>query len=100
MHDDTLRVTQALQTELKSLSTFVVNWSDWDDTYAYVQSSYSSVRNIELTAPSFESIRINLLLFLNRRGEVVKASAYDFSIKGQYQGMRWRATFSTAVGVT
>ena len=37
MHEDTLRVTQALQTELKSLSTFVVNWSSWDDTYAYIR---------------------------------------------------------------
>ena len=77
MHDDTLRVTQALQTELTSLSTFVMNWSNWDDTYAYVRRPTQAYETSNLTAPSFESIRINLLLFLNRRGKVVKASAYD-----------------------
>lgn len=77
MHEDTLRVTQALQTELKSLSTFVVNWSSWDDTYAYIRRPTRAYETSNLTAPSFESIRINLLLFLDQRGQVVKASAYD-----------------------
>jgi diguanylate cyclase (GGDEF)-like protein len=81
MHDDTLRVSQALQTELKSLSTFVVNWSNWDDTYTYVRRPNRAYETSNLTAPSFESIRINLMVFLNLRGEVVNASAYDLQTK-------------------
>jgi diguanylate cyclase (GGDEF)-like protein len=86
MHEDTLRVTQALQTELKSLSTFVVNWSSWDDTYAYVRRPTRAYETSNLTAPSFESIHINLLLFLDQRGQVVKASAYDLLARKSVPG--------------
>jgi diguanylate cyclase (GGDEF)-like protein len=77
MRGDTLRVAQALQTELKGLSVSVVDWSNWDDTYAYVRRPNRTFEASNLTPTSFQAIHVNLLLFLNARGEVVKTSAYD-----------------------
>ncbi|WP_102126960.1 putative bifunctional diguanylate cyclase/phosphodiesterase [Deinococcus planocerae] len=77
MHADTLRVAEALGTELETLSTYVLNWSAWDDTYAYVGRPTRAFEASNLIPGSFEAGRLNLILFLNRRGDLVTARAYD-----------------------
>ncbi|WP_146009610.1 CHASE4 domain-containing protein, partial [Deinococcus planocerae] len=79
MHADTLRVGQALSSELASLSTYVANWSTWDDTYAYVHRPTRAYQTSNLVPSSFEAGRLNLLVFLDRRGRVVTARAYDLA---------------------
>ncbi len=86
MRADTFRVAQALQTELKSLSTFVVNWSSWDDTYQYVLRPTRTYETSNLMPSTFESSRLNLMLFLDRRGRTVQARAYDLETQKLVSG--------------
>ncbi|WP_216324449.1 putative bifunctional diguanylate cyclase/phosphodiesterase [Deinococcus aestuarii] len=79
MHADTLRVARALETELESLSTYVLNWSAWDDTHAYVQRPSRAYEASNLIPGSFEAGRLNLIVFLNRRGDLVTTQAYDLA---------------------
>jgi diguanylate cyclase (GGDEF)-like protein len=79
MQANTLRVAKALQTELTSLGTFVVNWSSWDDTYQYVLRPTRAYETSNLMPTSFEPSRLNLMLFLDRRAQVVQARAYDLN---------------------
>lgn len=79
MREDTRRVVRALSTELESLSTYVLNWSAWDDTYAYVQRPTPAFETSNLIPGSFEAGRLNLIVFLNRRGELVTSQAYDLA---------------------
>ena len=86
MQADTVRVAQALQTELTNLSIFVVNWSNWDDTYHYVLHPTRAYETSNLIAGSFESSRLNLMLYLNRKGETVQARAYDLNTRNMAAG--------------
>ena len=81
MQANTLRVDRALQTELTSLSTFVVNWSSWDDTYQYVLRPSRTYETSNLMPSTFESSKLNLMLFLNQRGQTVQARAYDLKTR-------------------
>ncbi|CAM3622733.1 Diguanylate cyclase [Deinococcus saxicola] len=83
MHADTLRVRGALQTELSTLSTYVLNWSVWDDTYNYVQRLNRDYEASNLISGSFEAGHLNLIIFLNRRGEAVTGRAYDLARQRQ-----------------
>jgi len=81
MYADTSRVAQAVRSELESLSMFVINWSNWDDTYAYVVYPTRTYETSNLVPSTFESSKLNLMLFLNRRGEIVNATSYDLQSK-------------------
>ncbi|ULH17992.1 bifunctional diguanylate cyclase/phosphodiesterase (plasmid) [Deinococcus sp. KNUC1210] len=79
MDTDTLRVAAALNTELDSLNTFVLNWSNWDDTYHYVQHPNRAYETSNLVPDSFKAARLNLMLFLDSYQQLVHVSAYDLT---------------------
>ena len=96
MHADTLRVARALGTELESLGTYVLNWSAWDDTYAYVGRPTRAYEASNLIPGSFEAGRLNLIVFLNRQGDLVPITLSLFAYIGN-NTTQWNAVMATAV---
>ncbi|WP_272976119.1 putative bifunctional diguanylate cyclase/phosphodiesterase [Deinococcus geothermalis] len=77
MREETQRARRALASELANLSTYVLNWTVWDETYRYVQHPTRDYERSNLTAPTFQSARVNLFLYFDRRRELISAWNYD-----------------------
>ncbi|UQN09060.1 bifunctional diguanylate cyclase/phosphodiesterase [Deinococcus sp. QL22] len=79
MRQNTQRAAQALQSEQKNLSTFVLNWSVWDDTYRYVQRPTRDYEKNNLVPSSFEAAAVNLFVYFTPQGQLVSAWFYDLN---------------------
>jgi len=80
VNDNILRVRHAIENELLHLSTFVNDWSAWDDTYAYIVDHNKEYEQSNLPISTFTINRLNLMLFLDHAGNTVwkKTLADDF----------------------
>lgn len=69
--EDVHRCLDALQREIKYLETVTHDWAAWDDTYQFVQEENESYRRSNLLQQTFLDNRINAILFLNLRKEMI-----------------------------
>jgi sensor domain CHASE-containing protein/GAF domain-containing protein len=76
-HQNIERVTSALSDDLGKLSTTVADWAYWDDTVEFVEGSYDSYVEDNLTDSTFINLRLNLMLFTNSAGQIFFAKALD-----------------------
>ncbi|THF84382.1 EAL domain-containing protein [Deinococcus sp. KSM4-11] len=83
MDEDTRRVTSAVQSELTNLSYAVLNWSDWDETYAYARRPDPAFIAANVIDGTFEGQRLNLIMILNRQGQLISAHGFDLDSKRQ-----------------
>jgi PAS domain S-box-containing protein len=71
------RATQSLATELTSLETTALDWSAWDDTYAFVEDGNSQYISANLVDEAFLNLQLNLMAFVHSSGRIVYAKAFD-----------------------
>ncbi len=64
-----------LNREKENLQTSLIDWAHWDDTYEFIQDSNESYINSNLTYSTLEALNLEMMLFLNDKGELI----YDFS---------------------
>ena len=57
------------------------DWSAWDDTYNFINSGNTEYIESNLVAEQLASLRVNLVLFLNRSGNLVFGTSLDLSSK-------------------
>ncbi|MEW6420290.1 MAG: EAL domain-containing protein [Deinococcota bacterium] len=77
MREETQRARRAIASELANLGTYVLNWTVWDETYEYVQHPNRDYERSNLTPPTFQSARVNLFLYIDRRRRLISAWNYD-----------------------
>lgn len=77
MQLDTRRAALAVEQEVQQLSTFMLNWTVWDETYRYVQRPTRAYEQVNLGPPTFESAGVNLFVYYTPQQRVVSAWAYD-----------------------
>jgi signal transduction histidine kinase len=75
--DNMQRVQKLLQHEENNLSRLVVDWAIWDDAYRFVQNHNQQFIDSNLMAPTYEANDIDVILFANRRGQVVYGREYN-----------------------
>lgn len=71
------RSLDAIQNELGHLSRFVWDWSEWDDSYEFVQNPSDDYVESNLVESAFAGNEINLILFYDAAGKRVWGQAYD-----------------------
>jgi len=71
------RATHALATELTRLETTALDWSAWDDTYAFLEDGNSQYISANLTGETFLREQLNLMVFVHSSGRIVYAKAFD-----------------------
>ena len=79
-HDATVsvsRVHDALNQQLDSLDRTIVNWSSWDDTYAWIQDQNPQFVQSNLGDSALSQLGVNLLVFVDVNGKVVWAKTAD-----------------------
>lgn len=53
------------------------DWSAWDDTYAFIEGQKPDYEASNLSPGSFDSIRVNLAVFIHHSGRVVYAAGFN-----------------------
>jgi len=66
-----------LESQEQNLITIAQDWAAWDDTYYFVQEPTEDYIKSNLVDETFESLGINLMLFINISGKLVFGKAYD-----------------------
>ncbi len=66
-----------LESQEQNLITIAQDWAAWDDTYYFVQEPTEDYIKSNLLDETFESLGINLMLFINISGKLVFGKAYD-----------------------
>ena len=71
------RVEDALANQLSNLDIKFSDWSTWDDAYAFVEDGNPDFIQSNLPPTELQSLKVNLLIFLNLSGQVVYSTSYD-----------------------
>jgi len=74
---DTLRVKSALSNEIENFKTMLTDWSSWDDSYKFIESRDDLFLEANVKRETFESMRIDLMLFFNNEGALIYGREYD-----------------------
>ena len=74
---DTRRADALLQAETANLGRLTLNWAVWDDAYAYVKAPSRAFEDSNFVPGSFESMRVNLMMFTDLSGRVITARGRD-----------------------
>jgi signal transduction histidine kinase/sensor domain CHASE-containing protein len=78
-----LSAQNAYKTYLNNLSMKLIDWSTWDDTYNYVQDKNSDYVKANLQPTSLTQINIDVMIFYDSEGGVVKAMAVNSNTSGE-----------------
>lgn len=80
--DNLSRAVNAIEAELDFLNTNNIDWSAWDDTYAFVQKKNPAFLDTNMIDETFIKLRLNIIAILDDEGNIVFIKAYDL-IKGK-----------------
>ena len=74
---DLRRAVNSLERKESEVGALADEWGVWDDTYAFILDTNPSYIKSNLTDQVFESMRLNLALYVNRDGQAVFQKYYD-----------------------
>ncbi len=66
----------ALANETESLKRTVLDWSEWDDTYAFVADRNDAYIRKNLPAKTFDDLKLNFMIFIDSRNRIVFGKSY------------------------
>lgn len=75
--DNLERVRNAIQDDITGLDSTTRDWAIWDDAYLFVQNRNSKFIMSNLVDSTFEELRLNVLLYLNKNGQIVYGKGFD-----------------------
>jgi PAS domain S-box-containing protein len=70
-------LTQSLLDRVQSERSTAIEWSNWDDSYVFVETLDPGYINSVLVDETFQTGNLNLVLFINRSGDIVYSKGYD-----------------------
>jgi len=73
-----VRGLNALQNEQSELTSILVDWAKWDDTYEFVQDKNREYVESNLTNASYVDLRLNFILYLDMDRKLVFGRSYDY----------------------
>ena len=79
MTDSVGRVRDALNQRIDGIDTTILSWSDWDDTYQFVEDGNQAYLDSNLGDTVFSQLAANLFIFVDERGKVVWAKTADLA---------------------
>jgi sensor domain CHASE-containing protein len=72
------RVMNQFSLEYSNLQSVAFDWSNWDDTYTFMNDTNLDYIDANLNYPSLSYIKINFMLFYNNSDRLVYSKVYDF----------------------
>ncbi len=77
MDRDLSRLDAALKRESDAMLMMNVDWSQWDDTYAYMESMANEYEESNIEYSTFNNLNIMAIFFLDNESQVKKHFAYN-----------------------
>jgi signal transduction histidine kinase len=77
VNQNTARGAEAITTFVNSLTFKVSDWSDWDDTYAFVENHNQAYITSNLLPSALSLIGIHVMLFYNQQQKLVFSESID-----------------------
>jgi PAS domain S-box-containing protein len=74
---DLRRAVNSLERKESEVGVLADEWGAWDDTYEFILDGNPSYIQSNLTDQVFESMRLNLALYVNRDGQAMFEKYYD-----------------------
>ncbi|MCX5828238.1 MAG: ATP-binding protein [Deltaproteobacteria bacterium] len=71
------RVRSAIDYECEAVDTTAGDYAGWDDTYVFVQKKNEKYINANMNNTTFAQLKVNVVIILNKKGEVVFSTGYD-----------------------
>ena len=75
------RATAAVENELASLTAFLVDWAEWDDSYDFIARQSPDYIKKNLTATTFLTQKLQLLVFLDAERNIVFGTTFNPATK-------------------
>lgn len=77
------RAINALDNEIASLNITVGDYASWDDTYKFIQDKNQDYINLNMMEETFVNLRVNLMIFINKSGEIIYSKYFDLEDKSE-----------------
>jgi sensor domain CHASE-containing protein len=74
---DTLTAAKIIQDNINELNRISLDWSIWDDTYQFLDDQNQDYIDSNLAYESFESIKVNWMIYVLNDGSVSYSKGYD-----------------------
>jgi PAS domain S-box-containing protein len=74
---DAERLIAVFEAEMADLDSLLFDWSAWDDTYVFIADGNEEYIKSNLIDGTFDTLQLNLILFLDSSGEIVSGKSYD-----------------------
>ena len=71
------RATAAVENELASLTAFLADWAEWDDSYDFIAKQSPDYIKKNLTATTFLTQKLQLLVFLDAERNIVFGTSFN-----------------------
>jgi len=63
--------------KVRSEEITAIDWAEWDDTYEFVRNGNEAYITSALVEDTYFSTEVNVMLFLNKSGDIVHGRAFD-----------------------
>ncbi len=74
--EDLIRLKMAMSSETENLASKAADWSNWDDSYQFVEDNNTKFIETNLVPQAFSDLKVNLMVFINNSGSIVFGKAY------------------------
>src|SRR4030042_3500532 len=71
------RVLNTLSYDIYELSFLNKDWSEWDDTYEFIDNGNKNYIDSNLVDSTFTNLGLNLMMFVNLSGNIIYDKAFD-----------------------
>ncbi len=75
--ENTRRVLSHIAGETNQLSTMVIDYADWDDTYRFIRDGNRAFIETNLVDATFEKLNLNFMVFIDENGRLVYGKGFD-----------------------
>lgn len=79
MQKNVERVRDTLAAEFDNLQGKAADWSNWDDTYAFIENRNPGFIKSNIVDQPFIGIRLNFMIFVNSSGKLVYERGFDLA---------------------
>ena len=74
--EDLIRLKMALSSETENLVSKAGDWSNWDDSYQFVEDNNTRFIETNIVPQAFADLKVNLMVFINNSGSIVFGKGY------------------------
>lgn len=78
-NQNTQRAVNVFDSRLHSMEKVIIDWAFWDDTYSFADGEYPEFVEDSISDEAFQSLNLNMMLFMNKAGELINASGFDLA---------------------